>query len=529
MAKSIDNEWETVHVPQQQDNNEWETVNQPDNNYTPQMGIIKDYPESQQPVLQGRVEKTNPIMDAEKTFVSALTSPVRAVNRFTSPVMNGISSAVTYPFKAGINSIQGKQVPDFGSYYNQNLQDFNKANEDYKPQTFAGKIAGFGGEFLPYSLMGAEKVGANAIIGGGQGLIGSINRGDRPLDIAKNTGVGAFIGATGSLGAKGLGAGFEKVQPQVAELMSGIRKESSKRVLEAFKNGQNLFEGKFNPAKSFNQIGNTAQKAINFVKTKAGKAVNSELESLRNNNPVLFDTNDVSQNIADMLANKNYGGIQTLDANDLNAIKNIQDILDTHGNILSPEQAYGLKKMIQNKYQNFDPNQVKLTTNEGDYILNNIGKNINKKLTDNFPEYAKTSSEYSKIMDLQNKLGSKLKDQSIGNALRTMDTKSNIANGYPELFNQLDNIAPDNLKFMNSVKDLNARQDFEQWIPLSHGALGLYAGNSAYHGNFLPLLLGANASLAIQKLMLQGYFAGQKLTPALTPALMTGYNQQQNK
>lgn len=505
MANTIDNEWETISQ------DEWEPI-----------------------PLQGSAPKNiNPALDATQGLISGLTEMPRAIDKVISPIANPVANAISYPF--------ANKNESFEDYSKRNDEAYNKTLEDYKPQTALGGAAKFVGSALPTLAIAPTKIGGSALLGAGLGAVNSINRGDDPFEVALNT-VGGGIG--GGLGHGALKKVEELAQPVgkfIANKAAGISPESYQNVLNKYKQGENPFKGKFNLEEAYNTLGKKATNAVNIIKKETGESVGSEVEAIRNpENKKLFNLNDINDTIKEELGNKNYGGIQSLDKADLDAINSIQELLKKHEHTLDGEQLYGLKKLIQNKYQTFDPNTVKTTTTEGDYIISKIAKQIDDKLSKAYPEYKQAAVEYSNIKKAQKQLGGKLKDVNIGNALRNMNTQENKIAGYPELFKQVDEMANPENKFMQELQDLQARSQFERVLPNSngepawlgggHSPLGIYSGYSLLHGNPSPLalhaLLAGIRSPSTYKAALQGgQFASKNINPYVPSQAVNLYQQ----
>jgi hypothetical protein len=217
------------------------------------------------------------------------------------------------------------------------------------------------------------------------------------------------------------------------------------------------------------------------------------------------------------------------------ALFNTQEKLQQFEDLLP--NIYKFKGELENllgKHQS----QKALKANLSPSVYNNMGnygkapldvqyafEQLNAKSPSKFLDEALVLMEQQAQEKAQQKL---LQKGLVNNPRNILNNKSEDAYN---AFNQLDNSASEENKFMAELEKLKARQDFEQVhphygsdarIPMGHTALGVGASYSAMHGNFLPLLFGANASPALQKLMLQGYGVGSKFSKYLPRVITTG-------
>lgn len=231
--------------------------------------------DNQQPIQAG--VEINKVVDSAKGLWSGLNDAPRAINKVLSNVSNPVINAVTYPVAQLKHEIQGTNTEPYSSFAqrhnNIRARQLDENSGLYHPQTGWGKTFNAIGSFLPTlalpevnAFKGTKllsKIGNMGLTGAYQGgLIGGVNAINNNQNIGQGIGRGATVGGIVGGGLPIAGAAFEKVQPNIAQAMSGIPKESYQRALNGLKSGQDFFAGKFDKVKSFYPVTQKINNAI---------------------------------------------------------------------------------------------------------------------------------------------------------------------------------------------------------------------------------------------------------------------------
>lgn len=280
-----------------------------------------------------------------------------------------------------------------------------------------------------------------------------------PLAFKSGKKVAELLSPAIKVGKKGLAA--------VSEAFNSVPQEMFERALDKELKGQSIFKGKWS-LRVFNSIGKKAQSAINFVKKEAGKEVGEEVAALKGSKQTINAKGIISK-IDDMIEQRAAGGETSLEKKDLKIINDIKNklITDLEMNV---GKANIIKRQINNKVK-FQTETVKTPSSEGQGILKQVAKDINDSIADVVPKYREVNEKFSKVSNLQDRLKSQLKDVSVERNVRNLfnDKTSKFSQ---ELFEELDEIAPKNLKFIEQLKDSVARAPFEEWFPGRGGGSG---------------------------------------------------------
>lgn len=265
----------------------------------------------------------------------------------------------------------------------------------------------------------------------------------------------------------------------VGEILSSVPTEFIEKAIKREVAGDSLFKGK---KKSFNELGIRAQKAMNHVFREAGKEVGEEKKALINKK-VLIGVDDFIKSIDDKIAEKTMDEISTLDKKDIKTLTNFKNalkggvkkpILDEKGKVIGREIQMDaaklnlLKKKMQNQAK-FSLETVSKASDEAKGILKSVSGEIADKVNTKIPELGAVNKRFSKLADLKSRLATDLKDKSVARNVRNLVNKDEFTKN---LFKELDEAAPDHLKFFNDIEDTFVRQAFDQIFPGRGGGSG---------------------------------------------------------
>jgi len=324
----------------------------------------------------------------------------------------------------------------------------------------------------PGTVIGAILGGA-----GGAGLGETTKQG---IEIARQQREGidpAKIGLEAAFGAGGEALGFggqivarkaiEKAAPVISKLLASVPEESTARVVAKELAGDSILRGKIQPEREFKELGQKALKAIRETEKQLGKNVGETRKLIAGSENIILDARPVSENIIQRVKDINVGGVQVLEPQDMKIINEVAQELAS-GDV-TPAKLLGLKSKIQNA-TSFSREAVSRTTNQGDFLLNEIRKDIDNVLVSEFPELRTANTEFARLQDSLSVLKNELKNKNIARTLRTVDTDANIEKGVTDAFETLDDLMPENKKFLGRARDVRARQDFQGLLPVSRGA-----------------------------------------------------------
>lgn len=357
---------------------------------------------------------------------------------------------------------------------------------------------------------------------------------DKAIQAAKDAGVSAgAISLALPFVEGGIGKLAEKISPivkqsvaHVAEALSSIPADHYEHALNKVIAGEDFFAKKFDKS-SFEKIGDKAQQAVNFIRTKAGEATKVERDVLKSIDQKV-DVGNIASQLKDLVKEKGFvnprsGELSTsLMPTDVKKINEISKRLENKDG-LYPGELYVLKKKINNFLPKnvFDTQTVSQLSSEGEGVLKKVAESINEKLKEISTPYAEANASYSQISDIAKRLKSKLKDENIAKSLRTLSQKDETTQS---LFQELDDLAPKNLKFMDQLKDEKVRESFDKLLP-SGGKFGganllRYAliGGASKASPVLGALAAVSESPEAHRL---GLKYGQKTVSGLNSALKT--------
>jgi hypothetical protein len=236
--------------------------------------------------------------------------------------------------------------------------------------------------------------------------------------------------------------------------------------------GDSIFKGKWNP-KVFDTIGKKVQEAVNYVRSETGNATRVERDALRGSNKKL-KVDELINRIDNQIESSKYGRVQALQEGDLNEINKVKNQLvkySKNGGI-EPQELHAIKRNIQQSVD-YRYGTIRKTSSEGDAVLKGIAEEANTILGTTFSTYKDANEKYHAISTIKDRLLSKLKDENIARNLKNLYGKDETTQ---LLFQELDELAPEKLKFMDELKDAIARQPFEELFPGRGGGSGSKEG-----------------------------------------------------
>jgi|TARA_Y100000034_G_scaffold17956_1_gene19799 ElaB/YqjD/DUF883 family membrane-anchored ribosome-binding protein len=321
---------------------------------------------------------------------------------------------------------------------------------------------------------------------------------EKSVDDAKKAGVSAgavamalpLIGGGINLMSKIMTPLTKKSAGFISEVLSSVPQESYKRALDKELKGQSIFKGKYD-SKVFEGLGKKAQNAINHINKEAGKEVGAQKAALRNAN-IKISSQRVIKKLDDMVAEKEFGGETSLKASDLKLIRSFREkLLQDKGN-LQAAKLNVIKNQINNELPKtaFDPQTVSKISSEGQGILKSLAQEINSDISSAVPSFAKVNQKFSQVRGLRDRLQSKMKDENVGRNLRNLYNKDGTTQ---QLFEELNDLSPSNLKFIDELKDNVARAPFEEIFP----GLGGGSGSGQGAANIGRLFLAGQASTSL--------------------------------
>ena len=334
----------------------------------------------------------------------------------------------------------------------------------------AGEVVG------KYASQASQAMGINA----GSRFVEELAKGENietSIQKAKESGVGA--GAI-TLGLAGTGKGISylanKLAPftkkSVSAIQQGLTSIPKDRVEYAVNEelaGRSIFKGSFDPTRTFQSIGKRVQKAINYLDKEAGKAVGKEKELLKKTN-IKLNTNPIIDKIDNMVNEKSFQGVTSLDNKDIKLINQFKEQLKSNDLV-----HVGKLNVIKNKINNslsktaYDPQTVRKMSSEGEGILKETAKEINEYISEAVPSYAQANQKFSKIRTIRDRVKTKLKDENVARNVKNIYNKDEFTQ---QLFFEIDELAPKGMKFQEKLRKAVVRNDYEQIAPGRGGGSG---------------------------------------------------------
>lgn len=392
---------------------------------------------------------------------------------------------------AGYNALKNKS---FKGAYSSALNDLDKAKQKmYELDPLQKKIdnAGnatldIGATFMLPEIKAFQGAGLGAKIGNSVltnayqgGLIGGVE----DLRQGGNGFGGATIGALGG-GALGTampltGAGinkmitspkFQKGLSGALEILTSVPQKYSLRALEAELAGKSLFKGKFDPdtayrpieerlreaknllptkedfAESYRRLGNKAQEGIENLKNKYGSILGEAMEkagkTVPDDTPLL---NDISKYI-----DRNGAKYNTFKATAPRTVNFVENNLSKDG--LTYNDLHEIKNDLYD--MGYTGGEDKTGT-AGEFARGVAGR-INNYLRANIPNYKEPNEALSHIHDVERGVGG---NTTLANQIENYADENQIKSGLDERLKNLDNLLPQENKFLKEAQKIRNSQE----------------------------------------------------------------------
>lgn len=392
---------------------------------------------------------------------------------------------------AGYNALKNKS---FKGAYSSALNDLDKAKQKmYELDPLQKKIdnAGnatldIGATFMLPEIKAFQGAGLGAKIGNSVltnayqgGLIGGVE----DLRQGGNGFGGATIGALGG-GALGTamplaGAGINKIitSPKfqkglsgALEVLTSVPQKYSLRALEAELAGKSLFKGKFDPdtayrpieerlreaknllptkedfAESYRRLGNKAQEGIENLKNKYGSILGEAMEkagkTVPDDIPLL---NDISKYI-----DRNGAKYNTFKATAPRTVNFVENNLSKDG--LTYNDLHEIKNDLYD--MGYTGGEDKTGT-AGEFARGVAGR-INNYLRANIPNYKEPNEALSHIHDVERGVGG---NTTLANQIENYADENQIKSGLDERLKNLDNLLPQENKFLKEAQKIKNSQE----------------------------------------------------------------------
>lgn len=440
-------------------------------------GFILDEPT---PTLRGGIEKTfDAISRAIPEPPTTLPEPTGLAKVYDpSEIIPSAIRGFQKPFRAVGRAITDIIPPS---------EEYKRFRREYEqgqaPKGIAGEIAAGAGELGAYGLLPeatlakipqyASRLLSGLFQGGAIGGIEALEREKGLRDVGIETAKGAGVG-TGVAGLlSSISPAIQKTKGlfgKIAKGFAGVPKEATARAFEKELAGKSVFrkewgelEGKFKTV--YSDLGKKTTKAYNEIKKVAGEATKIERDSLRGLDEIV-GVQPFIDNVKKLKADTYFQGKSTLSAKDLKIINEHLKILENYKKSIKKGMTAGQlhveKTKLQNEFLSFDPNEVKKVGTVGHGILKQLRNAFDDALGQLSPQYKAANKNYSEIRNIQTELGSSIKDKNIAKTLRGLDEKDEVTQS---LIKKIDELAPENLKFMDELQDIKAMSEFETFFP----------------------------------------------------------------
>ena len=498
-------------------------------------------------------------------------------------VMMGISKGIgsVVPFSKELSVIPstiGNKIirPMLGM---QPIEDVEQELKTAQPQGIGGKVAEFAAGLAPVLAATAATGGGNLELMAGKGLLpklvnmgatgatqgaglGALNQLSQGQLNPEKIGEKAITGGLLGVGIGAGGAGFEAVQPKIAQIMANIPEDTSNTAMDSIKKGINPFEKNFDKEKAYQYISSKIKQGMDFLQSRAGTQVGKEASALTNTSPipvagVLGDLNNIVNNASSgAFSNAGKTAIGKTLQNAVNehiitpalarlplklSPDEIQEIIRSDEPIenfgikssdlaVSPADLHQLKISLQDKI-NWGDNASGLKNG----LLSQLQDNVNQTLRQTSPEYAQANDYYSHLQKLNKSLG-KLNPSDIAST----ETGTKALNDYKGQLQALNDLLPPNQQFMDKLNSTQLNDAFTGVLPKwamnkaamasGRGLLSLAgAGGAAAFHPLIPFEVGlaSQMSPAVQKLMLQGYGLARQVPQSVYQSGLSQYENQQ--
>ena len=420
-------------------------------------------------------------------------------------VGENIGAALAAPIVANINKTSVQDA------FNKNIKKINEYNKQK-----ASPMRDFAVDTAGYSLIPASRatglpgfvsnvVRFGALPGALEGLKNGV--GDSIKGALGGSAVAGGIQAALPPLARGVGKGFQKiaenpnVQKGVAktvEVLTSVPEKLANRAIQSELAGQSLLKGKFNPEtayqgierklrtakgtlptkqqyqKQYKEIGNQVRQKLNnntvnesvfdeqiaklgqkatngleFLKTDAENKLMNVLEALDNK---IAGTNNVKNAVDGIINQFGKGGVYN------SAIEEAPQVVGYLDEALSKD-GLTLRDLHRIKERLYDLGYQADNLKQGTAakVARGTAGQINNYLRSVAPEYIQPNETYATIVNLEKELGG-LNKNTIGGKLKNYGDSSQILSGFKDKLQRLNNILPDEMKFLDEVQNINSKR-----------------------------------------------------------------------
>lgn len=302
------------------------------------------------------------------------------------------------------------------------------------------------------------------------------------------------------------------------KLVNSVSVDSTKHALAKAFQGKSIFKGKFDKNKTFHVLGKRAQDAMNYIDGVVSREVGFSRKALEKAKDKM-DGGAVINKMDELIDSHALAGQTVLEKKDFKILNEIRDffstkklirvnhpsealnlkvvkgkILDKNGKpivtyydeIITPKPNMSVAEMevfrrkINNKVSSFKKagagETVQKPSSAGEGVLSATAKYIDDlilglkaqdKHVQKFVDDKKTAAKIKKIRDA---LLPDLKDKTVERHIKNIygEGKEEVK----ALFQELDELVPKNLKFIDDLKTALARSEYEKWIPGTFGGSG---------------------------------------------------------
>lgn len=352
-------------------------------------------------------------------------------------------------------------------------------------------------------LLNAARVGA--IPGALEGLKNGI--GSAGLGALGGSAIAGGIQATLPPLARGVGKGFQKiaenpnVQKGVAktvEVLTSVPEKLVNKAIQSELAGQSLLKGKFNPETAYQGVERKLRTAKGTLPTK--QQYQKQYKEIGDKVRQKLNKSTVNESVFDeqiaKLGQKATNGLEFLKTDAENKLMNVLGILDDkiagtnnvknavdgiinqfgeggvyNSAIEEAPQVVGYldKELSKDGLTLRDLHRIKerlyalgyqadkLKEGTAAKVARGTAGQINNYLRSVAPEYIQPNETYATIVNLENELGG-LNKNTIGGKLKNYGDSSQILSGFKDKLQRLDNILPDEMKFLDEVQNINSKR-----------------------------------------------------------------------
>ena len=317
---------------------------------------------------------------------------------------------------------------------------------------------------------------------------------------------------------------FKEKAANVIEAITSVPSDYTKRALDKELAGQSIFKGKFNPKEAYqgiekklveakgklpskeyykqeykklgdkvrtklqekikpeeyfdekyNELGQKALNSIDELNTNAGNQVQKALSELPENTSFSAEdlmkdvdniygkdslSNNPKLNVANNQAGKEYKQIKKLVQGEQPKVEIESELIPQvqSPKQISPKELYDINRNVSALTQWNNPN-----AGVANDVLQQVYGSFSNRLNQLSPQLAEANSIYSNIMDLEKATGG-LNPSTIGSKLRDYSTGGQVRSGVAQSFNAIDNLLPQEQKFLQDAIDLNKQREAQNLL-----------------------------------------------------------------